>query len=134
MLAADELDVLTALESRRGRAEREQAVGAHRLALALDVQFSQCFERACVVDQAARDLTAALRAAGVTADRAFDQRSMKAQFKAADRSGARFAVVVGPDEVATGKVIVQHLRDSGEEQLPVDRANIVAHLRELLEK
>ena len=38
---------------------------------------------------AARDLTAALRAAGLSADRAFDDRSMKAQFKAADKSGAR---------------------------------------------
>ena len=82
----------------------------------------------------ARDLTAALRAAGVRADRAFDQRSMKAQFKAADRSGARFAVVIGPDEVAAGKVVVRNLRNPGENQLPVDRADIVAQLRELLEK
>ena len=51
---------------------------------------------------AARDLTAALRRAGLRADRAFDGRSMKAQLKAADRSGARVALIVGPDELAAG--------------------------------
>ena len=34
--------------------------------------------------------------AGISADRSFDQRSMKAQMKAADRSGADVAVIVGP--------------------------------------
>ena len=53
--------------------------------------------------EAARDLTARLRAAGLRADRAFDGRSPKAQFKAADRSGARLALVVGPDEAASGQ-------------------------------
>ncbi len=48
----------------------------------------------------ARDLTVELRAAGLAADRAFDGRSVKAQRKAADRSGARFAVIVGEDEAA----------------------------------
>lgn len=43
---------------------------------------------------AARDLTHALRAAGMAADRAFDGRSFKAQMKAALKSGARFALVV----------------------------------------
>ena len=50
---------------------------------------------------AGRDLTALLRAAGLRADRAFDGRSPKAQFKAADRSGARLALVVGPDEASS---------------------------------
>ena len=59
---------------------------------------------------AARDLTAALRDAGLSADRAFDDRSMKAQFKAADRSGARWVLVVGPDEAASGTVSLRPLR------------------------
>ncbi len=37
----------------------------------------------------ARTLTTELRRAGLRADRAFDHRSMRAQMKAADRSGAR---------------------------------------------
>jgi histidyl-tRNA synthetase len=70
---------------------------------------------------AARDLTAALRRAGLSADRAFDDRSMKAQFKAADRSGARVALVVGPDELAAGTVTVRTLRGEGAQRtVPVD--------------
>jgi len=46
--------------------------------------------------EAARDLTADLRAAGLQADRAFDGRSWKAQMTAARRSGAALAVSVEP--------------------------------------
>jgi histidyl-tRNA synthetase len=37
--------------------------------------------------------------------------SMKSQFKKADASGARFALVFGPDELAAGQVTVKALRD-----------------------
>ncbi|HZN15560.1 MAG TPA: histidine--tRNA ligase [Acidimicrobiales bacterium] len=47
--------------------------------------------------EAARDVTHALRAAGMAADRAFDARSFKSQLTAAQRSGARFAVVIEDD-------------------------------------
>ena len=60
--------------------------------------------------ESARDLTAELRRAGLRADRAFDGRSMKSQLKSADRSGARVALIVGPDEVAAGTVSVRPLR------------------------
>ncbi len=78
----------------------------------------------------ARDLTAELRRAGVACDRAYDGRSMKAQFRAADRSGARLAVVVGTEERASGKVKVQAL-DADRTEL-VDRAEVVAHVRRVL--
>lgn len=80
---------------------------------------------AFVVDTAggdnARDLTAALRRAGLAADRAFDGRSMKAQFKAADKSGAAWVLIVGPDEAAAGTVSLRPLRGEGDQRsLPVD--------------
>jgi histidyl-tRNA synthetase len=37
--------------------------------------------------------------------------SMKSQFKRADASGARYALVFGPDEIAQGVVTVKSLRD-----------------------
>ncbi len=64
----------------------------------------------------ARDLTVDLRRAGLGADRAFDGRSMKSQMKAADRSGARFAAIVGEDEAAAGVVTLRPLRADGEQQ------------------
>lgn len=57
----------------------------------------------------------ALRSAGVrvvqAAGGADGPGSMKSQFKRADASGARFALIFGPDEVAQGKVAVKPLRD-----------------------
>jgi histidyl-tRNA synthetase len=75
-------------------------------------------------------LTHELRAAGISADRAFDGRSMRSQFKSADRSGARLAVVVGEQEAAAGTVTLRDLR--GGEQEPVDRADVVDHVRKAL--
>ncbi|HXZ83365.1 MAG TPA: histidine--tRNA ligase [Acidimicrobiales bacterium] len=79
---------------------------------------------------AARDLTAELRRTGVTAERAFDGRSAKAQLRLADRRGARLALIVGTDELAAGTVTLRVLR--GEEaghQEPVARGDVVAALR-----
>ena len=52
-----------------------------------------------------------LRRAGMAADRSYGGRSMKAQMKVADRSGALFAVIIGPDEVAAGEVALRDLAD-----------------------
>jgi histidyl-tRNA synthetase len=79
----------------------------------------------------ARNLTAALRAADVRADRSFDGRSPKAQFKAADRSGARLALIVGPDEAAAGKVGVKDLKGGGEQET-VDLDAVVDEVRKRL--
>jgi histidyl-tRNA synthetase len=81
---------------------------------------------------AGRDLTARLRAAGLRVDRAFDGRSPKAQFKAADRSGARLALVVGPEEAAAGTVGVKDLVGGGE-QGTVPLADVVTVVRERLD-
>jgi len=81
--------------------------------------------------EAARDLTARLRRSGVRADRAFDSRSPKAQFKAADRSGARLALVVGPDEAASGEVGVKDLATDAE-QVTVKAEDVVEAVVRLL--
>ncbi|MCU1483270.1 MAG: histidyl-tRNA synthetase [Actinomycetia bacterium] len=87
--------------------------------------------------EAARDITAALRRAGIAADRAFDGRSMKSQMKAANRSGARFALLVGEDEVATDSVTLRHMwGDPGREETPqerIQRANLIDRLSKLME-
>jgi histidyl-tRNA synthetase len=65
----------------------------------------------------------ALRAAGLAvqmhAAGAEGQGSMKAQFKKADASGARHAVVFGPDELARGQVGVKDLRNPATPQAAV---------------
>jgi histidyl-tRNA synthetase len=93
-------------------------IGIERLLLACDAEgvfpVAPRPPDAFVVDltdgTAARDLVAELRAAGLSALRAYDGRSGKAQFKQADRSGARFVLVVGPEELARQVVAVRPLR------------------------
>jgi histidyl-tRNA synthetase len=66
-------------------------------------------------------LTSVLRQAGVRVDRAFDQRSMKAQMKQADRSGAAMAVIVGEQEAADATVTVRRMGDATQEIVPRDK-------------
>ena len=87
-------------------------------------------------DESVAAMIEELRAAGFATDRAYDQRSMKAQMKAADRSGARFALLVGPEELAAGEVTIRDLRsqDFDQTQQRVARSEIVATVAELLTK
>ncbi len=57
-----------------------------------------------------------LRSAGVYAEFDPDKTSFKAQLKAADNSKARFAMIIGEDEVASGKVVLKDL-SSGEQSI-----------------
>jgi histidyl-tRNA synthetase len=68
---------------------------------------------------AARDLVVALRRAGVRAERAYDARSMRAQLKVADRSGAPIALIVGEAERAAGTVVVRDLVDGTQRTEPL---------------
>ena len=58
--------------------------------------------------------------------------SLKSQMKKADRSGARFALILGEDELAHGQVTVKPLRDDAEQQ-QYDRQTLAANLAGLLE-
>ncbi len=65
-------------------------------------------------------LAGIVRAAGINSDIAYDGRSIKAAMKSADRSGAKFAVIVGEDEFANSSVVLKNLADGSQENLPVD--------------
>jgi histidyl-tRNA synthetase len=66
----------------------------------------------------------ALRAAGVSVLMHAGQSSMKSQFKRADASGARFALVFGGDELAAGEVTVKPLREAQAAQLRQPLASV----------
>jgi histidyl-tRNA synthetase len=68
-----------------------------------------------------------LRAVGLSADRSYGTRSAKKQWGAADRAGARWGVMLGPRELAEGKVAVKDLVSG--EQVDVARAEVSAWLR-----
>lgn len=73
----------------------------------------------------------ALRSAGVAAEMDHRVRSLKAQFRLADRLGARFVVVVGTDELATGQVTVRDMAGGGEERVEIGdlAGSLVGRLR-----
>ncbi len=78
----------------------------------------------------------ALRAAGVSvqmhAATENGWSSIKAQFKRADASGARYALVFGSDELARGEVACKPLRDAGAEQRSFPLAEAARWAKELL--
>jgi histidyl-tRNA synthetase len=80
---------------------------------------------------AARDLAQELRTAGMRTDRAYEGRSMRSQMKAADRSGARVAVIVGEQEAADKTATVRDLGRA--EQGIVSRDQVVDRVRTILE-
>ncbi len=55
-------------------------------------------------------LVTELREDGMRAERTYGDRSFKAQMKAADRSGARFSVILGKQEAERGAVGVKDMR------------------------
>ena len=71
--------------------------------------------------EAAFDWVAALRADGLRVDIDVRRRSVKAQFKAADRSGAAAALVVGA-EWDDGKVTARDLTAGTQEPVDIEEA------------
>ena len=63
-------------------------------------------------------LTAALRQEGIRADMDHSGRSMKAQFKYADKCGAPYVAVIAEDEIKTGEVKLRDMRTGQENSIP----------------
>ncbi len=81
-----------------------------------------------LVASAARFLSEAFRwkvalvRSGVRADMDYEGRSVKSQFRRADRSGARFVVVFGEAEDARGAVVFRDMAEARQEEIPKDEA------------
>ena len=67
-------------------------------------------------------VTQALRAARVKADCDLCDRSLKAQFKYADKLGAKLIVMVGGDEFERGTVRIRNLQTREETEIPIGEA------------
>lgn len=75
-------------------------------------------------------LAAELRAAGINTLIALEPGNIGKQFKEADRRGVRFALVLGPDELARGEVVIKDLQRGEQRSLP--RAAAISLLAEAL--
>lgn len=77
-----------------------------------------------------RTLVRELREAGLETHCDLDGKKMGNQLKQADKAGARFAALIGTDELASSTVLLRDL-SSGEQTTPA-RKDVVAHLKERL--
>ncbi len=105
------------------------ALGVDRILLACDAETAfptpapsvQVFVVDVTGGSHALDVCERLRSAGIGADRSYGGRSMKAQMKVADRSGALLAAIIGDDEAAAGEVTLRDLRgDTGQRRVSLD--------------
>lgn len=60
-----------------------------------------------------------LRGKGISVDMAYGNRGVKGAMKAADRSGARYALVLGDKELAAGTVVLKELATGEQREVPL---------------
>jgi histidyl-tRNA synthetase len=58
----------------------------------------------------------------------YQERKLLAQLKIADRNRARFALIVGNDELVAGEVVLRDLEHRSDRRLPLDAAKVLAAL------
>lgn len=81
-----------------------------------------------VLTDKCRDVVMMLRKNGIAADTDNTGRSLKAQFRYADKLAAKYVVVIGDTEASTGVVTVKKLADGTSEQTTID--NLVNYILE----
>ena len=106
------------------------AVGLERVMLAMEMQnlFPEMEEGAdafvVAMGDEAKDeafcLLAELRDAGLSARMDYAGRSMKSQMKQADKANARYALILGEDELAKGVVTLRDMESSAQEQVALE--------------
>ena len=116
------------------------AVGFERIALALAAQGVELAGAApsCIYVASAapecRDAVfsavLALRSAGIRTEADYQGRSLKSQFKQADKHHATHCVVIGPDELAAGQATVRNM--STHDQLAVPLGELAERIAALL--
>ena len=114
------------------------AMGMERALAAIEVQQKMPeFEKAgyamiiALGQQAQRHgfaLVNALREAGIPASIDLLGRSLKAQLKAADREGVKFALILGEEELSKGRAILRNLRVGEQEEVALSQ--VISVLRD----
>ncbi|PLT30888.1 histidine--tRNA ligase [Peribacillus deserti] len=97
------------------------ALAAENVTLPVETQLDCYF---VALGDAAKDYTVklaqALRLQGYSADRDYQDRKVKAQFKAADRLNAKFVAVLGDDELKEKKISVKNMATGEQTAISLD--------------
>jgi len=100
------------------------AIGVDRLALALDpIKFGVLPDAVLIALgnsalRAAMQLSGEMRAAGLRVEPLSPERGLKALLRRAGKIGARYAVIIGEDEISRGMVQLRDLRQSTQHEVP----------------
>jgi histidyl-tRNA synthetase len=90
------------------------------------------FDKTEELKNAAVQITAELRHAGIKAEMSYGDRSRKAQMKQANASGAAYAILIKEDEMVNGQVTVKDMQAEGTDieskQVQVRRDELVAYI------
>ena len=107
------------------------AVGLERIVLALEAQgvkvgtVPQPLVFVAAVDDEVRAtafaIASQLRDAGIAVELDHQNRSLKSQFKLADRLGVQWMVVIGPDELAAQEATLRCMETHDERRVPFDK-------------
>lgn len=60
-----------------------------------------------------------LRGSGISADMAYGDRALKGSMKAADKAGAEYVVVIGSEEISSGKVLLKEMKSGHEKEVRI---------------
>jgi histidyl-tRNA synthetase len=72
-------------------------------------------------------LASHLRGRGISVISTFSERSLKAQLKQANTSRARYAVIIGEDEVKNKCVVLRNMAEGKQEIIPLDKVASILH-------
>jgi histidyl-tRNA synthetase len=72
-----------------------------------------------------------LRSNGISAERSYHGGSMKSQMRKANKSNSRFALIIGENELQTGRYVLKDMGKS--EQSEIDSASLVEGIKNLLD-
>jgi len=104
------------------------AMGVDRVLLAIQAEglplppprTARCFVVAIgAAGEVGAGLVRELRAAGIPAEGALEERPLGAQLRMADRAGAAYAAIVGARELQSGTVTVRRLADGEQDEVPL---------------
>ncbi len=106
-------------------------MGMERLAMLLETQIEQVTPKPEVYfvtpDAAGRakamEICHSLRAEGIRADIDLLERSMKAQMRSADKSGAKYTFILGESEVVAGEATLKNMTDGQQNKIKFGQIN-----------
>jgi len=113
------------------------AMGLERLLLTLNIEkmnlaglFSNPEIYIAAISPKAQELsfqlTMNLRKRGISTEKDYFEKSLKAQMKAADRFNVKFTLILGEEELANNKIIVREMATSEQKEIPID--DIISYL------